>query len=677
MPRAADDSKYKYGTEKLDEPALPPLEDKRQFFVGSVLGNRMYLRDKPSGMEPECMTVDITPELISYLHHAGIFSEVEDFKSQSFEERCATLGKKIKAIHQNLDASKLKEVPKSKKELLKSSEMLREEHKDFTSVEIQQVAKLEAVINHLTQKAMQGKQVQLADGSEKVFRISLVKQYYKFGEPITSSDRTGDTNRMRNKEEQLGPVLSNIYHMGWRQLKKLKTSAAEENTNAIGEGFANALANAYQMPAQEQFLLKGEYKDGSLRIMTDCTWKPGIEPLEGKLAGHQYQSCFVDDPTAEELKSDINTKLKHPAQNLALLLIQGDDDCFGSQLQNKMVFADELFGIDFGHAYRGTNTIFDTNNLSLNFTLNNNNMSKYKNISVLFDAPLSDKMLGIFYTYKTLNEEDRGKCFTKEEAASIEKAIENYKIYYTGIGYEKFKSKIDNIKSGCIDEIYKSYDAALLKSKIEYIEKAKITDDATLKRRYQMNAAELEENRAMLLKMYEMHKANSMAILQKFKKRMMLSPENINLLNHLACITSQTRIHDKSGVVNLQYLQIEHNKQVMWDCNEDKNDMVFVATGGTLKATKAKVESYLAEKSELKSVKVVEQDGNITLRVPKNIMAAFREGFSEEQVQIFKEEESLKAKRAKSESSFFSRSTSKESPPNRSKSSPSLGGDGE
>jgi len=58
-------------------------------------------------------------------------------------------------------------------------------------------------------------------------------------------------------------------------------------------------------------------------------------------------------------------------------------------------------------------------------------------------------------------------------------------------------------------------------------------------------------------------------------------------------------------------------------------------------------------------------------------MAAFREGFSEEQVQIFKEEESLKAKRAKSESSFFSRSTSKESPPNRSKSSPSLGGDGE
>ena len=60
------------GVEKLGEPPFPPRKT-RHFFRGTVLGKRFYVGDKPGGMEPGLLAIDINKSLIIYLHEKGVF----------------------------------------------------------------------------------------------------------------------------------------------------------------------------------------------------------------------------------------------------------------------------------------------------------------------------------------------------------------------------------------------------------------------------------------------------------------------------------------------------------------------------------------------------------------------------------------------------------------------------
>lgn len=122
------------------------------------------------------------------------------------------------------------------------------------------------------------------------------------------------------------------------------------------------------------------------------------------------------------------------------MLIQGDYDAIGKKGSNKVEIDGELYGIDFGHAYRKKNTLIDT--LLPNLHLPISTVREYPNFSIFFDAKRSELMKGMLI-YATLmgiqlpeslltQYDERFQQKLKGlEVGSIEKLFSDYINYFT------------------------------------------------------------------------------------------------------------------------------------------------------------------------------------------------------------------------------------------------------
>ncbi|HEX2548815.1 MAG TPA: hypothetical protein VHM20_03235, partial [Gammaproteobacteria bacterium] len=420
VKRISEKKELSTGLEKLHDAPLPPIGKKERFFPGTVLGSRMYVGDKPGGMEPGVLLVKINYSLIQRLDKENVIDAAEFLKKwenkiSNSDDACVDfLKEEMAKIHQHVDVRYLTEqtqrdanhkeitlqLAKFKKKVSttptftqtfspvkleqdfpedKAEEEISEDKDgEFTLVDKAEktgttdpitlkLAKLDHVIKTINKEARGGS-----------IPLSLIKQYYNdtlYNRPSPPYYRMKNTHR--------GQKSSAMYVKIWKFSKAIKTSREHENKNAISEVFATAIARAHAMPAQNQYILVGSYETGKLMITTDADWETRFRPIEKNFAGQLNDKDYANNCYVQKDKPIV--KVSFPiyqaaldtfqcaAQNLVLMLIQADDDGLGSQLQNKGRLTSgnvtEFYGIDFGHAYREENDLIS--DLTLDFTLSN------------------------------------------------------------------------------------------------------------------------------------------------------------------------------------------------------------------------------------------------------------------------------------------------------------------
>ncbi len=230
------------------------------------------------------------------------------------------------------------------------------------------------------------------------------------------------------------------------------TSAENENYNALSECLATEIAgDGYAMPAHKQKIYSGFYhKDDSVKFMTLSRWQFDLEPL--KLAGSKvkdnYENYVVDESGTK------SAKIAGLGENYALAIFLGDGDFFGSKGQNKSQVKvkkeffefKKLFGFDFGHAFRGPNPLLSTLQDDFSYIQPANVNKKFKNLSILDDSPIHEKMFGIFYLYLMLL--NRLKHNSKFDHVKISRVINEYESKYP-----HFKAHYREVKENSIEKI--------------------------------------------------------------------------------------------------------------------------------------------------------------------------------------------------------------------------------
>ncbi len=504
----------------------------------------------------------------------------------------------------------------------------------------QKIEKLDEVIKSIRDKAKKGE-----------IPLSLIKQYYN-DIPLTSRGPTPPKARMEDTNQ--GQRLPSIGVDIWQTAKGLLTSREIENKNAISEVFATAVARAHQMPAQKQYLLIGSYTNGKLMITTDAEWETKFRPIENNFAGQVKSQPYLHNYyviPSQKLNRVSNPKYQAAldtfacaAQNFMLMLLQADDDGFGSKLQNKgridINGTTELYGIDFGHAYRTANDL--VNDLSLDFTLSKDLIKKYKNYSILLDSPPTDKMLGLFYVYQTLSPESKNQIMNSAEQSVIENTIQEYKEYYEE-KYPGFQDKIKKIEPGCIEKLTSEY-VIQLNAKIDKMISEDLKNSSLDKQTTENNIAELKSLVETIQEQGKKHAESSKALILKFKGRMQKDPHALNALVNLAKLTSytsSTSAFRSTGEVELKHLKIYHspNKHhVVWDSYSDttKENIIFTANieGADNKEVEKLLQRYFIV-GEL-SYNISVKDNIISFSVPKNKVMEFCKAIDEEKIKNIK-----------------------------------------
>lgn len=524
----------KNGINQLDKENTVPARHAEALKVGMVHGNYFYVGDKPGGVEPGFLAFKM---------------------DQNFYNRLATEPE----IHKNIINK-----PDNKNKSPEAIQVLMvnylKDHPDFSK----------SIAENLKAESM-GK---IVNPKNEPLPLLLFKQDYdgngldKVAPPI---ERIMKTNAIRSLPKYSQPAAARVYAYARQKDPEV------ENTNAILECLANDIARAHGMPVQEQSLAFGTYESGRPKILTACKWERGLEMIEGCLAGSTtYDDYYVqvrrdangkieykNDRPVPIVNQDGYMQVDHQINNLgeyyALFLMQGDRDVLGSKGQNKGRVGNELFGFDFGHAYRESNIVNKTLSDDFSFTQPSSKNEKFKNMSVFNDSLLSEKMLSVFYSYQTLTQKTRDALFSVEEQKNIVLAIEGYKKTYPN-----FKQKIERLESRSVQNVFTDY-------KNKFTELANQEPDPAKKAEYQRYVNKIEEAE-------KFSNESTMTMLTVFKNRMVLQPEEINFLDNLEKLTSATSSTSPNGKVLLSHLRIQSpDQRVAWEMKKNNQHVSLTA----------------------------------------------------------------------------------------------------
>jgi len=264
-----------------------------------------------------------------------------------------------------------------------------------------------------------------------------------------------------------------------------------------------------------------------------------------------------------------------------LMLLLADNDSIGSNGQNKGQVNRELFGLDFGHAFRGKSKKFGfdkehTKNPLLDHMHNDFSFDnpKFKNIGSLFyDSTLSERMQGMFILYKLMGDANRKRIFGEDtgpssEIGKINAAIELYKEKYP-----KFEEKLATVKDGGLPEVFKQY-----KDKMQ--ELIDTTKDPKQQEQYKKYLARVETAEKFAFNSFQQ-------IAKKLKHRMPLGPDAVDLLHNMEKLTSKTSIASENGTVLLKHMRVDNPKnRVKWHMKIATNGSVSLECSASPKRTK-------------------------------------------------------------------------------------------
>jgi hypothetical protein len=391
----------------------------------------------------------------------------------------------------------------------------------------------------------------------------LIKQ--DFDEPLIADkvtipyDRALNANAIKkNFPDFLQPLAASIY-----QLLRLRTRASE-NVNAIRETIATQVACELQMRVHTQKILHKTYADNYPKLCTQSTWEKSIQPLaeEGaqEIIGGDYSAgnyLAKYDAQTQIYRAD-DTILDLGAHYITAIL-QGDRDFFGSKGDNKTKIpldsADKktynLFGIDFGQAYRKRNPLTPT--LQDNFSFKQPSFNTYKNFSIFEDTLLSEKMKGVYKLRKIATGQNPPEHVLAEYSQEFHTEIEKIEVSKDLKVFEKYKHDYSEKMDGATSELEKEAYRAI----IQGIEESK---------RFHLEARN--------------------QILRVFDKRLKLSPSELDLVDNLEKLTSASAVTSPDGKILLNHIRVLPDKRIAWQLKRPNKSSKNYCLHTSLSSTK-------------------------------------------------------------------------------------------
>ncbi|WP_207385068.1 cell envelope integrity protein TolA, partial [Legionella fairfieldensis] len=325
-------------------------------------------------------------------------------------------------------------------------------------------------------------------------------------------------------------------------------SPLEKNRDAVLEALANDLARASGMNVQEQTLLPGIYENGDLKLLLKGKWLNNattLGPLKGgsnQFPYHNYRAKKTDLRQPAGICYIANHSIADLASHFATLLVQGDYDGIGEEGGNKLEINQQLFGIDFGHAYRGENQIIQ--HLLPNWHLPVKLLSRYKNFSIFHDSRRSELAQGMLIYAKLAGRDTNDSALHHDVA---------------------FRERLEDIESNAIE---------------------KLIDDYI--NRFQNLAEKEPHHKAHYLAIVEAVKGTKKRVLDAIKKlldklgdNIYLPPQLLDCLDHLEKISlgkEGTSLRSPDGTVALQHLRVVDEEQLIpWSVVENDDRYRFSA----------------------------------------------------------------------------------------------------
>lgn len=172
---------------------------------------------------------------------------------------------------------------------------------------------------------------------------------------------------------------------------KFRLSSAEKaSVGAVAEALANDLTRIAGVPAQDLSLIRGEYSDGTPKIMLEAKFATGYQDFEGN---------FIRDG---RIQMPIGKQAESLGKYKAMFLLLADRDAIGSRGQNKGLINGRFFAIDPGHSLEGNGKDLEIrDNFSFTDTRSSSYAKRFLNFSVFDDAPRFEKFIG-YYDLRTL-----------------------------------------------------------------------------------------------------------------------------------------------------------------------------------------------------------------------------------------------------------------------------------
>jgi hypothetical protein len=380
------------------------------------------------------------------------------------------------------------------------------------------------------------------------------------------------------------------------------------------------------MTVQNQ-TLQTKKGDKGTGFVTVCEWEKNLEMFTGCLAGskgHEKYLVKMQKSTNGEpipytndqglYESDNNVNL---GPHAAMMILLGDNDTIGSQGQNKGRKGNQLFGLDFGHAFRDKpNPLIKHLRTDLGF----NGNSSFKNMGTMFhDTELSERMQGMFYLYKMMGENNRKEFFGEEtslERKNIEAAIVAY-----GEKYSDFRVKMGEIKDGSLIETFNQYQENMTEPEHKLaVKDAKETVTASLREMSSLMGA-----------------------------RMQLSPDEVDLLQNLERLSSKTTQVSKDGKVLLNHLQVADPKhgRVEWNMTKADGRMVLTTSPSSEQEAEKLIKilkdyqekDYQEDKKNIETTFYINKKQGkpiVTFEAPETNISELLEAFSENNIRDFK-----------------------------------------
>ncbi|CAM4478888.1 MAG: hypothetical protein LEGION0403_FIIPPAGN_02452 [Legionella sp.] len=385
-----------------------------------------------------------------------------------------------------------------------------------------------------------------------------------------------------------------MYKLDYAEGQKERIKA---NKEAIREFVGTRLAGIFSEQNQKQELAWVNNKDGGAHALLACGWKNGLRELTDFLCNGKepdYRGVLVENKDAPLKQSMLIPGL---AKNLIFGVAIGDRDGIGKNAQNKGFADGAFYGFDYGKPYEGDG-VCDSLNDDFSFddfyakapaflrretAVGLARHMMYRNYSVFYDTPLSERMVGLHLLRKMITGENPDEEVIKSNPGLRQ---ELHRIQESTPTPKSLLRQLDLIRHNCSNPktmaLLEAHVMAVGSGKLSnfdlYFYKIK-TDIMEMAVKSGMPYEELSGYIKFIDKMASQAYTNNSRILKTFAQRIPLTRQELDLLDNLEKFCSPTSIMSADGEVFLNRLRFEpQDKRIPFQLKHEDNGTYTLST---------------------------------------------------------------------------------------------------
>lgn len=380
-------------------------------------------------------------------------------------------------------------------------------------------------------------------------------------------------NSVKGAVSNNGKLSAWMYKLDYAEGEKDRVKA---NKEAIREFVGTRLAGIFSAQNQKQEIAWVNNGKKGVHALLACGWKNGLQELRQFLhngSEPDYNGVLVEDTHAPVLRSKLIPGL---AKNLIFGVAIGDRDGMGKDAQNKGFAEGGFYGFDYGKPYEGEGV---SATLQDDFSFEDKYAKApaifrgsspigiarhfmYRNYSVFYDTPLSERMVGVHLLKKMITGENPGEDVIKSYPGLRQ---ELYRIQEMTPTPLQLLNQLGSIRSACKEggplqmfvDTYmmqvstgklSTFDCYFAKMKLDLIQEALIND---------MPYEELQQYINFIDEMAVTAAKSNKDIMNVFQHRVLLTQQEIDLIDNLEKIYSPTSALSHDGKVFLNTLRFD------------------------------------------------------------------------------------------------------------------------